>query len=158
MKRRKLRLPVRPDGHYEVLCFPSFNQVEANICLRLWKLSSTTVIDRRHLELRRMAQGCYANTHPLASLFLIGSIVDHRAMRRCFCAPAPPAALDSDLENTRELTFGPGLGLFRSTSLNVTGNSSRSHSYKTEKCNQKKIKRCVCGSDQYTGWKCGRLD
>lgn len=111
MKRRKLRLPVRPDGHYEVLCFPSFNQVEANICLRLWNLSSTTVIDRRHLELRRMAQGCCANTHPLASLFLIGSIVDHRATRRCFCAPAPPAALESDLENTRELTFGPGLGI-----------------------------------------------
>lgn len=57
-------------------------------------------------------------------------------MRRCFCAPAPPAALESDLENTRELTFGPGLGSFRSTRLNVTGNSSRSHSVKTEKCNK----------------------
>lgn len=50
MKRRKLRLPVRPDGHFEVLCFPSFNQVEANICLRLWNLSSMTMIDRRHLR------------------------------------------------------------------------------------------------------------
>lgn len=30
-------------------------------------------------------------------------------MRRCFCARAPPAALESDLENTREVTFGPGV-------------------------------------------------